>query len=712
MSSDDKKLPPLPDPGHTISKKLISADGDPLSEIGMDIYVPNGPLIKPPPTLHSGKGQQAVNDIFIQVVEIPEEKRQKFIEHLQLDDTHVLEELNSLLAAHGKAGGFLEEPLVQSLTKAFVEMEGYPQAKKLRRGDKIDGFEILDELGVGGAGTVYLARQISLGRKVALKVTVNRGEEAQILARLEHDNIVKVYSEHINQDENLRVICMQLVPGMSLQKIIEYISVQGPGMLAGDSFINSIEDIKGKRALLGPAAMKERVRLENYDYVEAILFLTAQLSQALAYAHQRKVLHLDVKPANILLTPSGRPLLADFNISRLKEIPEEEALNPFGGTEGYMAPEHVAAFEASNKIEAWSKIDARADVYSMGIVLKELMKLWLPDKGIDQETRRKRATLGASGSSELGVGYIIERCTQRKPEKRFQTAADLARALEGLLEFRGILKRLSPVIGLTKLSVSRPLMALSFFVVLPQLLGSFVNIFYNSLHIVDNLSLAQAALFKDLLLWFNPIVYAVLVALWIYIVLPLKHYLRHPSQYLGDPASVKRLRRHALRLTKWVIGLTAFGWGAGAIFFPLMIHIKEGPIAPSVFLHFLTSFALSWAVAMAYSYLYVQFVVIRSLYPKMWLGCAEIRKTADVELKSAKRNLQWMQYPPSLCPILAAAMILIIGPERYDGSHYQTFMELVVFLLGVGVFGIIYGLGSSRIIAATLAAFSPNPYKK
>ena len=107
--------------------------------------------------------------------------------------------------------------------------------------------------------------------------------------------------------------------------------------------------------------------LGKLSYVEAILWIGSRLADGLAHAHSRGILHRDLKPANILLTDSGQPMLLDFNLSA--DTKEPASFASFGGTLPYMAPEHLKAFRGQEDLP----VDARSDLYAMGIILYELL---------------------------------------------------------------------------------------------------------------------------------------------------------------------------------------------------------------------------------------------------------------------------------------------------------------------------------------------------
>src|SRR5205807_3135032 len=182
-------------------------------------------------------------------------------------------------------------------------------------GQEVGDFRLLRVLGEGSFGRVFLAQQLSLDRQVALKVTVNRGSEARTLASLEHDHIVRVFSESVDPQRQLRLLCMQYVPGTTLERVIHALAERDRSTWNGQALLDVLDRLSGPASLFHPSMLRDRALLAEADWVQAVCWIGARLAEALDYAHGQGVLHRDVKPANILLSWYGRPLLADFNLS-------------------------------------------------------------------------------------------------------------------------------------------------------------------------------------------------------------------------------------------------------------------------------------------------------------------------------------------------------------------------------------------------------------
>src|SRR5207245_11672213 len=157
-------------------------------------------------------------------------------------------------------------------------------------GQRLDDFDLLQILGEGAFGRVYVARQVSLGRQVALKVLANSGNEARTMASLEHDHIIRVFAETVR--DNLRLLCMQYVPGTNLDAIVRLLAQSLPAaerptrlMWDGCAFLSAIDELSPQAAPLEPASLRDREFLSSCDFIEVVCWIGSRLAEALDHAH-------------------------------------------------------------------------------------------------------------------------------------------------------------------------------------------------------------------------------------------------------------------------------------------------------------------------------------------------------------------------------------------------------------------------------------------
>lgn len=558
-------------------------------------------------------------------------------------------------------------------------------------GAKIDDFEVVRLLGRGAFGHVYLARQISLDREVALKVSANRGSEGRTMARLEHAHIVQVFSEKVDEDSDQRLLCMQLVPGVGLEKIIGSLDMQmnisrtlaesqgeaddsSPATWRGSDVLAIIDTSAQLPTALDPAALRDREALGGMDDVETTAWMGARLAEALDFAHQRGVLHRDIKPANILVSPYGRPMLADFNISAQQV--DEAGSEMFGGTVAYMAPEHLDAFNPADDTTE-DAVSTQADIYSLGLVLDELLHGRLPQlthapgasmverlrKLADYRRQKPPRTKEVVPSARKTLELSICRCLAPNPQDRFGTGADLAEQLEGCRQMRSAERALPAAADSTYWNVvpwilQRPFLWFVLLVVIPQVVASVFNISYNMTQIVTHLTDEQQQLFDKLVLVYNALMYPVALVLFAWAFIPVRRtWLRmHAATPLGA-GEVTAARRQAMRLPLWVAGLTAAGWLPGGVLFPAILSLRTEVLSSHVWFHFIASFTLSGLIALAYSLLGSQFVIQRALYPRMWDDVRQFTAIARQELAPMAKRLAWIQLLAGSAFVAAVLML-------------------------------------------------------
>jgi serine/threonine protein kinase len=293
----------------------------------------------------------------------------------------------------------------------------------LSAGDRLGRYEVVSPLGVGGMGEVYRARDSELQREVALKILpqelssdpdrVMRFErEAKATAALSHPNVLTVFD--VGRDDGRTYLVFEMLEGSTLAEVMK------SGRL--------------------------RTR-EALDYA-------GQVARGLAAAHSHGVVHRDVKPANLFLTTTGIVKILDFGLARIRgassQHSEETTAEVTGpglvlGTVSYMSPEQTRA----------EPLDARSDLFSLGTVLYEMLCGRHPfRRGSGSETasailRDAPAELGRlEGQATGAVKRLVGRCLEKRPEDRFQTANDLALALDVLCrgeEWAGTAPSASPV---------------------------------------------------------------------------------------------------------------------------------------------------------------------------------------------------------------------------------------------------------------------------
>jgi eukaryotic-like serine/threonine-protein kinase len=275
---------------------------------------------------------------------------------------------------------------------------------------QLGDYELIEEIGHGGMGVVYRAKQLSLGREVAVKMIL-RGRlasesdrkrffvEAEATAKLSHPNIVPVYE--VGEHEGRPFFSMQLVRGKTLSALIAD----------------------------GPLQQRDAARY------------MVPICRAIHYAHEQGILHRDIKPSNILIEESGRSRLTDFGLAKLEGV--HESLTRTGavlGTPTYMSPE-----QANGRVNI---VGPASDIYSIGTVLYHILTgrpplvanspVELALKILEQDPPAPRLL---EPKLDRDLEMIVVRCLQKPPDLRYATAADLANDLEAFLRDEPIAAR-------------------------------------------------------------------------------------------------------------------------------------------------------------------------------------------------------------------------------------------------------------------------------
>jgi len=337
-------------------------------------------------------------------------------------------------------------------------------------------YRLVRELGRGGMGIVYEAEQISLGRRVALKILSFAAvldprqlqrfkNEAQAAAHLHHTHIVPVFS--VGCERGVHYYAMQYIDGHPLSAVIsELRDLAGlppredrppshrPSRVTSSldvrQLASCLPNMTGSSAasLLPPAAPSGATAVtfatggtaEGRTFYEAIANLGIQAAEALQHAHERGVIHRDIKPSNLLLDAGGHVWVADFGLAMMQTDPGLTLTGDLLGTVRYMSPEQALAKRVP--------VDHRTDIYSLGVTLYELLALEPAYNGRDRQELLRQIALEevrplrrVRRSIPQELETIVGKAMSKNPEDRYATAQDLADDLRRYIEDRPIQAR-------------------------------------------------------------------------------------------------------------------------------------------------------------------------------------------------------------------------------------------------------------------------------
>ncbi|MGI9516749.1 MAG: serine/threonine-protein kinase [Pirellulaceae bacterium] len=311
-------------------------------------------------------------------------------------------------------------------------------------GDRIDDFDLLTRLGKGAFATVFLARQNSMQRLVALKISADQGQEPQMLAQLDHPHIVRVFDHRVITNPPARLMYMQHVAGGTLQEAFtEARGVAGNDELTGRHLVEAVDRLLNIRGETIPVQSENRRRLARSSWAQVVSQIGMEIALALDYAHDRNVLHRDLKPANVLLDKDCHVKLVDFNISFCSKLDGATPAAYFGGSLSYMSPEQLEACSPDHDREP-HELDGRSDIYSVGVLVFELltgkrpfvdeMKAGNWAGTMDTMIRDRGPGLTDESAASLEpyspvLVNSIKRCLNSDVDQRFQSSETLHRNL-------------------------------------------------------------------------------------------------------------------------------------------------------------------------------------------------------------------------------------------------------------------------------------------
>jgi serine/threonine protein kinase len=322
-------------------------------------------------------------------------------------------------------------------------------------GDQFEEFQLVSLMGKGGSSRVFLARDLSLGgKRVVLKVSLDRGEEPKTQGALDHPHIVPVNAVAFQPDQGLRGLSMPYRPGLPLDEIVKRVrpaerpklatilwEVLVEGATTGTPPLPEDQQTSLHRG--GPTGDRWNGFPLRGTYAQGAAWIALILARTLHYAHGMHTFHRDVKPGNILLTLDHGPQLLDFNLAESPHAAQHAESAMLGGTLPYMAPEQIEAFLNP---DLWGKVGARSDLYSLGLVLRELLTGQAPDLPdekfpparamsdlLDRRTRLVTDVRRFNPQIPHALGAIVQRCLSFSADDRYPDAQLLADDLKRFL---------------------------------------------------------------------------------------------------------------------------------------------------------------------------------------------------------------------------------------------------------------------------------------
>ncbi len=579
------------------------------------------------------------------------------------------------------------------------------QKISLAPGDSVDDFDLLTRLGSGSFATVFLARQRSMQRICALKVSVTRSNEAQTLAQLDHPNIVRVYDQRILPEKKLRLLYMQYVAGASLAEVLDHLRMLPRSEWSGASLLRAVDkQIHESGSGFGGSGHSSdnplRRRLQKASWIETVCLLGIQLASALQYAHDKGVLHRDLKPANVLLDENGAPKIVDFNVSFCSKLDGVTPAAYFGGSLAYMSPEQLEACHPDHPRSA-GEVESASDQFSLSVLLWEMLSGQRPF--LDQVSDRSwPAALAAASQLRVRlpddrllnqlpydgtamIASVLLRGLANSPAQRFDSAASMARELRYCTE-QDAMESLRPTRAHWRsFAIQQPLLILAAIVIGANAIAAVLNFYYNKQQIVDHLTVSMpkaADIFWKIQASINTIAFPAGLMIGTWLSWPV---IRSISRGISAKDNADLIRQRCLNLGNQLALLAATEWLIAGIVYPIALNQRGAPLTTHLYAHFFLSLALCGAIAAMYPFFLITWISVRAYYPR--LLSANLIPVSDVESLRSIHRMTWRYLALAAALPLVGVMLFVFlteGQERWvPGLLSVTGLLGFIFLFAV-----------------------------
>jgi serine/threonine protein kinase len=564
-------------------------------------------------------------------------------------------------------------------------------------GERLDDFDLLAEVGKGSFGIVFLARQVSLGRLVALKVSADKGHEPRTLAALDHPNIVRVFDQRRLADKRVLLFYMVYAPGGTLAEVVRLVRDTLPASRNGSILIRCVTEAMEKAGQIASEDSPWRRRVGAMSWPETVCRLGAALAGALDYAHRQGILHRDVKPANVLLSAEGSPKLADFNISFSSQIEGATPAAYFGGSIAYMSPEQLEACNPNHERKP-DELDGRSDLYALGVLLWELLHGERPfaDEDIGgwsasldamsamRCTEPPWTPLGASRDAvTIRIEHVLRKVLSPDPAKRQPDGATLARELLLCLNPRAwdLVNDLGS--GWRNWARRLPILALFPINLPPFLLASWFNLKFNDDAFIRHQSAEIQRAFDRLVPPVNLTLFPIAIFLVLAFAWPVASALhRLNAKQPCTPDQLRRARSRSITLGYWIAAVGLTFWIVAGIAFPVGIDLQTD-FPASGYVHFFLSMLTCGLISCAFPFLATTWLTLRVNFPAL-LGSTVPEPGEQRRLASLGRAASVFLGMAVIVPLFGLLLALWAGRE--ETRIYATLLILASVILFVGAY--------------------------
>ncbi|MFE6863925.1 protein kinase [Nocardia sp. NPDC057668] len=595
-------------------------------------------------------------------------------------------------------------------------------------GRTLDDFDLLTDLGGHAHSRMFLARQRSMQRLVAVRVDAGADSDTHTVAQLEHDYIVRVFDQRLltgAAGKPLRLLYMQYLPGGNAEGVLRLRREQGSDG-GGAVLLRAVDAAMETRGEIRPVDSRVRAELAAASWPETVAWVGRRLATALDHANREGVLHHDIRPANVLFTAEGVPKLADFALGPRYWDPASAGMAQATPAQvadlRWRAPESLAA-----ALDPAAPLpDTRADIYSLGVLLWEMLtgappfgdsepgetpghaETVTPTKSFGQSTvadmlERRRAGVPAAALAALpadtphALRRVLLECLEPEPADRRSSGAELAGQFDLCLDARA--RDLVDPPRRSWRARARgwavPIAALC--LGLPNLLASVYKINLSGSLIGQHLTVAEQQTYAHTVLVANLIAFplAGLLLLWL-ARRPLTVTYRLARGHRFSDAELARARADTLLVGERAVWVSAGAWIASGIGWPTALVLAGVRLPDNALAQIWIGQLVCAAMALAYPFFLITVYSVRSLYPPL-LSHGTVGPADRDRMRRLARRSNWYLGVAASVPLLGVASATFVS--RAD---LALVIDTVRWLSVGGVLAFAASYWLSRLLEADL----------